>query len=109
MIISECCVQLHITVNLVKLCRALLSGAQCSKQRPSKGLSTPHHSECDRKTEKDPSNNVAKQSGAKPVYRPAAPYSGVQFGIHAFLTKREVTMAEYWPSSYFCILVDRDG
>ena len=66
-IISECSVQLHITVNLVKMCRALLSGAQCSKQRPSKGLSTPHHSECDRKTEKDPSNNVAKQSGAKPV------------------------------------------
>ena len=64
---SECCVQLHITVNLVKLRRAPLSGAQCSKQRPLKGLSTPHHNECDRKTEKDPSNNVAKQSGAKPV------------------------------------------
>ena len=54
-------------MNLVKLRRAPLSGAQCSKQRPLKGLSTPHHSECDRKTEKDPSNNVAKQSGAKPV------------------------------------------
>lgn len=63
-IISDCCVQLHITVNLVKLCIPQLSGAQCSKQPPSKGLSTPHPRECDRK-KKDPGNNVAKQGGEK--------------------------------------------
>ena len=64
MIISECCVQLHITVNLEKLCTAPLSGAQCSNQPPSKGLLTSHPREFDRK-KKGPGNNVAKQSGGK--------------------------------------------
>ena len=63
-IISECCVQLLVIVNLVKLCIPQLSGALCSKQPPSKGLSTPHPREFDRK-KKGPGNNVAKQGGEK--------------------------------------------
>ena len=28
--------------------------------------------------------------------------------MYALLTKREVKMAGYWPSSFFCVFMDRD-
>ena len=28
--------------------------------------------------------------------------------VYALLTKREVKMAGYWPSSFFCVFMDRD-
>ena len=33
----------------------------------------------------------------------------VQENIYGLLTKCEVKMAGYWPSSFFCLIMDRDG
>ena len=34
--------------------------------------------------------------------------SNQAYGIYALLTKREVKMAGYWLSSFFCVFMDRD-